>query len=92
MSRWVPTRPPFICLVGLAVMAWGVVVDVGVHLTAGPVHDHGGFSPSEHGAHAIVLLGMVLTLAGVVIDGTRRQLRRRGSTAAPERSSAHAIR
>jgi hypothetical protein len=37
------------------------------------------------------MVGMALTLAGVVIDGARRQIQRR-EVAAPERSNSHAHR
>ena len=92
MKRLLPTRPPLLSLLGLGVVVVGVVVDLFVHFSAGPVHDHGGFSPSEHSAHLIVVLGMAISLAGVVIDGVRRQARRPERRRAPERSSSHAVR
>ncbi len=92
MSRLIPARPPLASLCGLGIAAFGLLVDLVVHLTAGPVHDHGGFSASEHGAHLIVVLGMFISLAGVVVDGTRRQARRTFRRVAFERSSARAVR
>ena len=85
------TRPPLISLFGLAVLAAGLALDTVVHLTAAPVHRHAGFSPSEH-AHLVVLIGMVLVLAGIVIDGVRRNRDARPVTNSTERSSTHAIR
>lgn len=35
-----------------------------------------GFTVSEHAAHLVVIVGMVLLLAGVVIDGLRASHRR----------------
>src|SRR5688572_29913209 len=60
---------------GLLVMVIAGVIDVLVHLASG---DHGGHhgSYAEHAAHLLGVVGMVLVLAGVVIDGARRQLRR----------------
>jgi hypothetical protein len=84
-------RPPIISLFGLAVGAAGLALDTVVHLTAAPVHHDAGFSPSEH-AHLVVLIGMVLVLAGIVIDGVRRNHEPRPVTHATERSSTHAIR
>ena len=77
------------------VIAVGVVLDLVVHLAIpadGHQHVHSGFSPSEHTAHLVVMLGMTLTLAGVVADGARRQLQRRHRPAPIERSPSHANR
>jgi hypothetical protein len=80
---------PFLAIVGIAVMVAGGVLDVIVHL--GPAHDHatGGAHLEEHMAHLIGMVGMVITWAGVVGDGIRRQLRR---SPAEGRSSPDAIR
>jgi hypothetical protein len=89
------SRPPLVSLLGLAVIAVGVALDLVVHLALpadGHQHSHAGFSPSEHTAHLVVMLGMTLTLAGVVIDGARHQLRRRHGPAPIERSPSHAHR
>lgn len=60
---------------GVALMVVAGAVDVVVHLVAGENAGHHGFGP-EHGAHLLGVVGMVLVLAGVVIHGARRQLRR----------------
>jgi hypothetical protein len=43
----------------------------------------GGFHPSHHGTghagHLVAMAGMAATLAGVVIDGARRQVRPRAA-------------
>ena len=53
---------------GLAVIVFGLVLDLVGH----------GFADmaSAHLGHLVVVLGMVLTLAGVVVDGTRGSGRR----------------
>jgi hypothetical protein len=89
------SRPPLLSLLGVAVIVAGVALDLVVHLglpADGHQHVHSGFSPSEHTAHLVVMLGMGLALAGVVIDGSRRQLSRRRLPASIERSPSHAHR
>jgi hypothetical protein len=69
----VPTRPPLLALVGVAIAITGLGLDTFVHLTAVEAHHHEiGFSLQEQGAHLVGLIGMVIALAGVVIDGVRR--------------------
>jgi hypothetical protein len=80
----VPSRPPVLALVGVAIAVAGLGLDVVVHLTAISHEHHAGFSLSEHGAHLIGLIGMVIALAGVVLSGARRG--RRPSSHSPERS------
>ncbi len=87
------SRPPLLSLAGLLVIGAGLALDVVVHLTLPATHQHhAGFSPSEHSAHLVVMLGMALTLAGVVIDGARLQLQRRHPPAPSERSHTNAHR
>ena len=89
------SRPPLLSLLGVAVIVAGVALDLVVHLALpadGDHHVHAGFSPSEHTAHLVVMLGMTLTLAGVVVDGVRRQLQRPDRPARIERSPSHAHR
>ena len=71
-------RIPSASKLGLAVMVFAGVLDVVVHLLAGPHRGHREFGP-EHLAHLSGIAGMVLVLAGVVIDGARRQLRQRAA-------------
>ena len=70
----IPTRPPLLALIGIGIAVIGLGLDTFVHLTAGAeAHHHEiGFSWEEHGAHLVGLIGMVVALAGVVIDGVRR--------------------
>ncbi len=65
------------------------VLDVAVHLMT-DVHagHHGHFGP-EHLAHLLGIAGMFLVLAGVVIDGARRQLRQRAARNGGFDSHAH---
>ena len=68
---------PAMSRVGVAVIVIAGLTDVAVHmLIAGPAgHEHGGFA-AEHAAHLLGVVGMVLTLAGVVVDGVRHSHRR----------------
>ena len=69
----VPTRPPLLALIGIGIAVAGLGLDTFVHLSAAAeAHHHEiGFSWEEHGAHLVGLIGMVIALAGVVIDGVR---------------------
>ncbi len=82
---------PRTSLVGLTIIALGVAVDLTVHLAVGADHGPAGFTPSEHAAHFIVLPGMVLTLAGIVIDGARHQAQRSHQEPANEPTSERNI-
>jgi uncharacterized protein YjeT (DUF2065 family) len=66
---------PTVSRVGLLVMVVAGVIDAIVHLASGGHAEHHAFGP-EHAAHLLGVVGMVLVLAGVVIHGARRQLRR----------------
>ena len=61
---------PAVIAVGLLVIAIGLGLDGAVHLAAAGDHAT-GFGPLEHAAHAVVVVGMALTLAGIVTDGVR---------------------
>jgi hypothetical protein len=65
---------PAVSRAGLLLMVAAGVVDVIVHQASGDHAGHQGFGP-EHAAHLLGVVGMVVVLAGVVIDGARRQLR-----------------
>ena len=52
---------------GLLVITFGVLLDAVAHGT--------GDVASAHLGHVVVIVGMVLSLAGVVIDGTRPSAR-----------------
>lgn len=89
------SRPPLLSIAGIAVAGAGLALDLVVHLSLPAVahdHAHAGFSLSEHAAHLVVMVGMALTLAGVVIDGARRQFRPRPTPVPIERSHSHAHR
>lgn len=86
------TGAPRVSLLGLATIAAGVALDVGVHSAFAPDHSPADFAPSQHAAHLVVLAGMVLTLAGVVIDGASRQLQRARAPRNEKRSATHAAR
>ena len=69
-----------------------VVVLIGLHAD---LVDHAfvvrpsaaGFGPDEHLAHLLVLVGMVITLAGIVADGAVS-----GRNVRPERRTSDAVR
>jgi hypothetical protein len=70
-----PDSPPFPALArfGLAVMALGLLLDFVEHDLVSHVNEQAvvGFPWSEHAAHLVVLVGMVLVLVGIVRDGVR---------------------
>src|SRR4051812_38820647 len=72
--------------VGAVVIAAGLVVDAVVHslgvVTAGTP---AAFVVRQHLAHLVVLVGMVLTLAGIVADGVQRGRVVRPTTGRPDR-------
>jgi hypothetical protein len=70
----IPARPfPTVARAGIAVMAFGVLLDVVEHgmgpSTSGM--DTAAFSLGEHLAHLVVLVGMALVIGGIVRDGMR---------------------
>jgi hypothetical protein len=77
-------RFPRLGWLGGAVMLAGLGLDAYVHATSHVVA--GAFTAPAHGAHLVVLVGMVLVLSGVVIDGVRtskgRDLRPEGGSRA----------
>jgi uncharacterized membrane protein YidH (DUF202 family) len=70
-----PPRPPFpgLARLGLALMAFGLVLDLVEHEFVSHVDDPivAGFPLSEHAAHSVVLVGMVVVLVGIVRAGLR---------------------
>lgn len=82
---------PRVARIGLAVMLAGLVADVVEHAVIPHVHDQliAGFPVGEHGAHAVVVAGMVVVLGGVLADGVRTSHGRRSR---PERSRSRALR
>jgi hypothetical protein len=69
------TAFPALSRVGLLLMLAAGAFDVLVHLVSGERAGHHG-NGLEHATHLLGVVGMVLVLAGVVIHGARRQLRR----------------
>lgn len=74
---------PGIVRVGALVIGFGLLFDLVEHALVVDVPAPGvGFQPGEHLAHLLVLVGMVVVLVGVVVDGMQasgRQDRPEGS-------------
>ena len=74
VARRSPSPPfPIVARFGLVVMAFGLVLDLAVHDLVQHVNEPlvVGFPPSEHAAHLVVLVGMVLVVVGIVRAGAR---------------------
>jgi hypothetical protein len=81
-------RPiPGLTKLGAATIAFGLVFDLSEHSFAAASAST-GFSVGEHAAHLVVLIGMILGLAGVIVDGVRNP----GQPARPEGSDSRAVR
>ena len=80
---------PMLSKVGAVVILVGLAADAVVHglgvVTAGTL---AALVVEQHLAHLVVLLGMVISLAGVVFDGVRAN----GRLDRPGRSASHAVR
>jgi uncharacterized membrane protein YidH (DUF202 family) len=85
-------RPPFpgLARFGLVVTAFGLLLDFVMHDLVSHVGEQTvvGFPLSEHLAHLVVLIGMVLVLFGIVRSGLRVSHR----IAQENRSPRHALR
>jgi hypothetical protein len=81
-------RMPALCHLGFLLMAVGLVASILVAIGGAP-HQHPGHALPL--GHLVALLGMALALAGVAIDGARRQRSARRSRAA-QGGSTHATR
>jgi hypothetical protein len=70
-------RLPLLARAGLAVLIAGALIDL-LAAVLGSVHPshHTG---TGHLGHLVAMAGMAATLAGVVIDGARRQVRPRAA-------------
>ena len=81
---------PSVTVVGFGVMALAGVLEVLLFLAAGSQagHLHGGFAP-ERGAHLLGITGMVITLAGVVLEAARPPTRRTSAKTGGLHSHAH---
>lgn len=70
---------PLVIRLGLVVIVFGGLADLVTHLSFADAAEHGGHTSAQLSAHAIAFAGMVLVLAGVVVDGVRQSMvRRRG--------------
>ena len=71
-------------------MAFGLLLDLVEHGLVSHVNERSvvGFPLTEHAAHLVVLIGMVLVLAGIVCAGTRISR----TTIQQNRSPRHAVR
>jgi hypothetical protein len=69
---------PRMAKLGIGIVLIGLGMDAVVHML--PVHDGqvlvAGFSIEEHASHLVVVLGMVIVIAGVMIEGSRLASRR----------------
>ena len=87
-----PARRPFpgLARLGIVVMAFGLLLDLVEHGFVSHVEERtvAGFPLSEHAAHLVVLVGMVLILVGIVRVGI--SIGRQPTT--QNRSTRHAIR
>jgi uncharacterized membrane protein YidH (DUF202 family) len=70
-----PSAPPFPVLArsGVVLMAFGLLLDFVEHDLVSHVNERtvAGFPLSEHGAHLVVVIGMVLVIGGIVRAGMR---------------------
>ena len=83
------SRVPLLAKLGAATIGFGLVFDLSEHSFAQHAAQAGaGFSPGEHAAHLVVLIGMVIILLGVIADGVHAS----GRQARPEGSPRDAIR
>jgi hypothetical protein len=66
---------------GVLVIGLGVAADTVTHLSAGTGGGAIGFTPAQHAAHLVILLGMVGVLIGIILNAIwparhRRSLRK----------------
>jgi uncharacterized protein YjeT (DUF2065 family) len=87
-----PHRPPLpgLARFGIVVMAFGLLLDFVEHDLVTHIDEQrvAGFPLSEHTAHLVVLIGMVLVLTGIVRTGRRLDRRHPHQP----RSLSHAVR
>ncbi len=83
-------RVPRLTKAGASTIAIGLLADLVEHALVPHAHDAivAGFPVGEHLAHLVVLIGMVVALAGIVVDGARSQ----GRHGRPEGSPLDAVR
>ena len=71
MTRWLTEWRSLAPLtrLGIVVLVVGAALDTGVHVRTGSPGGSLGFTPAEHSAHLVILIGMLCTLLGVVLNG-----------------------
>jgi hypothetical protein len=74
---------PRLAKLGAATIVFGIVFDLSEHSFASATSAAAGFSPGEHAAHLVVLIGMVTILVGVIADGIRASGRPAGRKGSP---------
>jgi hypothetical protein len=67
---------PTISMVGLLIIGLGLGADLVAHSGPALDHDH-GMTGAQLSAHLVTFIGMVVVLAGVVVDGLRSTFRAR---------------
>jgi hypothetical protein len=73
------SRLPLSARIGVAVLVFGILEDLVAHSIGSPATPDAGHTGAELMGHFIVFVGMVLILAGIVIDGARQAVARRRS-------------
>ena len=70
MTRWLAEWRSLAPLsrFGVLVLVVGAGLDAAVHVRAGSFGAPIGFTPAQHSAHLVILIGMLCTLIGVVLN------------------------
>lgn len=66
LTEWRSLAP--LSRLGLLVLVVGAALDTGVHVRTGSPGGSMGFTPAEHSAHLVILIGMLCTLLGIVLN------------------------
>ena len=74
-AQW--REAPYLSQLGVTVIAIGTIGDAVAHAVQPGVRP--GFTVPQQSAHLVILIGMVLTLLGVVLAGRRRTTAGRGA-------------
>jgi hypothetical protein len=78
---------PPLARAGVIVIVVGTVADVIAHATA--PRPYIGFTPQEQAGHLTILIGMVYTIAGIVLDGLRSRSRSQSATNQQQTKGGH---
>lgn len=73
LSAW--AQMPLSMRAGLVVIVLGTVADMAAHITAR--NSVGGFTLPQHAAHFVILVGMLVTLAGIVHSSPSARTKKR---------------